>query len=243
MSKIRPLLKFGRGNAKLGKNVYHFSLPSGFTCPMALECLSRANRKTGKITDGKQTKFRCFSASQECIFPSVRKARWHNFDALKGLSVDGMAALIDLSLPSKANIIRIHVGGDFFSQDYFDAWLTVAKRNPEVLFYAYTKNLPVWIARLDRIPSNLVLTASRGGKRDDLIDAYSLREARVIYSVAEAESLGLEIDHDDSKAMSNGPSFALLIHGVQPAGSFASEAKRALNGLGSYGRLSKGKGA
>ena len=49
----------------------------------------------------------------------------------------------------------------------------------------------------------------------------------------------LEIDHDDSHAADptrRRKSFALLIHGVQPKGSAASAAVRALNGEGSYSR-------
>lgn len=236
MPKVTALLKFSQGNAKLGKNIFTFSLPSGFACPHALDCLSKAHKTTGKITDGKATQFRCFSASQEALYPTVRKQRWHNFDVLKGLSVAEMYGLISRSLPSKANMVRIHVGGDFFSQAYFDAWLAVAEDNPSVTFYAYTKSLPYWVARLDSIPSNLILTASRGGRKDDLIDLHKLREARVVFSVEEAESLGLELDHDDSHAYTHGPSFALLIHGTQPKGSKAASAKNALKGLGSYSK-------
>lgn len=241
MSKIIPLLKFSQGNAKLGKNIFTFSLPSGFACPHALDCLSKAHKTTGKITDGKATQFRCFSASQEALYPSVRAQRWHNFDSLRGLAVDEMYGLIFLSIPSKANMVRIHVGGDFFSQDYFDAWLAVAEQMPEVTFYAYTKSLPYWVSRIHDIPSNLILTASRGGRRDDMIETYKLREARVVFSVEEAESLGLEIDHDDSHAYNHGPSFALLIHGTQPKGSKAASAKNALKGLGSYSKKKKGE--
>ena len=236
MARIVPLLKFGKGNAKLGKDVWTFSLPSGYACPMAHACLSKADKVTGKITDGKATEFRCFSASQESLYPSVRKARWYNFGALRGLTQTQMTSLIELSLPSKAEIVRVHVAGDFFSQAYFDAWMAVARNNPDVLFYAYTKSLPYWIARLGTIPENFVLTASEGGRKDNLIAEYGLRSARVVYSVQEAANLNLEIDHDDSHAMKQGPSFALLIHGIQPAGSKAASAKRLLQGEGSYGR-------
>lgn len=236
MSRIIPLLKFGKGNAKLGKRIHTFSLPSGHACPMAHACLSKADKATGKIKDGPHTEFRCFSASQEALYKNVRDSRWHNFASLRGLTLSQMANLINLSLPSKAEIVRIHVAGDFFSQAYFDAWLQVARNNPHVLFYAYTKSLPYWIARLGTIPANFVLTASEGGRKDNLIAEYGLRSARVVYSVAEATTLGLEIDHDDSHAMKPGPSFALLIHGIQPAGSKAASAKQLLQGAGSYPR-------
>lgn len=191
---------------------------------------------TGKISDGVHTEFRCFSASQESLYPSVRKARWHNFEELKGKSLEEMRDAILASLPKKISTVRIHVSGDFFSQNYFDAWLWAAMERPGILFYAYTKSLPYWIARLDRIPTNFILTASRGGRKDELIAKHGLREARVVYSVKEAEELGLSLDHDDSLAYNRGPSFALLIHGTQPKGSAAGIAKNALKGEGSYSR-------
>ena len=61
----------------------------------------------------------------------------------------------------------------------------------------------------------------------------------MVFSEEEAEARGLEIDHDDSHAavpswLNN--DFALLVHGVQPAGSEAARALSALKGKGSYGR-------
>ena len=236
-----PMLKFTNGNAKLEKGIWSFSVPSGHTCPFAKDCLSKADRSTGKITDGKATVFRCFSASQEAVFPNVRNSRWHNFDVLKGLKFGEMASLIQKSLPPSAKKIRIHVGGDFFSQSYFDAWLCVAKVNPDIVFYSYTKSLKFWIKRLEEIPSNFILTASKGTKNDSLIEEYNLRYSEVVYSIEEAEEKGLEIDHDDSHAYTGGPSFALLIHGTQPAKSESGKKKNALKGVGSYSRRKGGK--
>ena len=50
------------------------------------------------------------------------------------------------------------------------------------------------------IPNNLVLTASRGGSQDELIEKHNLREAVVVYSEEAAAEKGLEIDSDDSHA-------------------------------------------
>src|SRR5262249_8135618 len=96
-------------------------------------------------------------------------------------------------------------------------------------------SLPYWVKRLDVIPDNLILTASYGGTHDHLIDAHNLRSARVVFSVQEAAALGLEIDHDDSHAMTAGPSFALLIHGSQPRGTNASPAVAVLRAAGEFG--------
>jgi hypothetical protein len=144
-----------------------------------------------------------------------------------------MAKEINHVLPKKAGVIRIHVAGDFFNFKYFLAWCKVARMNPNVLFYAYTKSLKFWIQAdaKNLIPDNLVLTASRGGRLDDLIESYNLRETIVVHSEQEAWDKGLEIDHDDSHAAnpnSRDKDFALLIHGTQAKGSTAAEALKIL---------------
>jgi hypothetical protein len=235
-------LVFGKGNGKL-KDVHTFSLPAGWTCPYARECLSRADRTTGAIKDGKETRFRCFAASMERM-TSVRVSRWRNLEALKRAEREGglgaMVRLILASLPKGARTVRVHVSGDFWSQLYFDAWNVVAWVRPDVLFYAYTKAIPLWAARLGSTPSNFVLTASKGGTHDDMAETLGMRTARVVLSEGEAEALGLAIDHDDSLAMGNGGDFALLIHGTQPPGSGASKAWQIVKGnSGGYGEKSR----
>jgi len=81
------------------------------------------------------------------------------------------------------------------------------------------------------LPSNLVLTASRGGKYDELIDLHAWKEAVVVYSEQEAIDKGLDVDHDDTHAAFGKKDFALLIHGTQPKGSAASEALQKIKKL------------
>lgn len=233
---MNALLKFQKGNAKLDKKIFTFSLPSGHACPFAKNCLSKVDKETGKLTDGPHTEFRCFSASAEALYPAVRNARFHNFDLLKEAKTKkGMVDLILASLPKNSTIIRIHVAGDFFNQTYFDAWLEVAKIKSNVIFYAYTKSLNYWIARLNEIPANMKLTASKGGSTDNLITKHNLKYAEVVYSEAEAIEKGLEIDHTDEHAYNYDKPFALLIHGTQPAGTSASKALQALRKIGKGG--------
>ena len=231
-------LKFGNPNAKLkkmikaklGLRLKTFTLPAGYTCPGAQDCLSRADRVTGKVTDGKETVFRCFMASAESRSPSLRKLVWHNFELIQSAlknGVDAVADLIHNSLPEKFDIMRVHVGGDYFNEDYLQAWIEVAKRNPEKVFYSYSKSLHIF--KKYALPENLVLTASRGGKFDNLIDLHGWKEAVVVYSEQEAQDKGLEIDGDDTHAAFGKENFALLIHGTQPKGSAASKALSALS--------------
>lgn len=229
-------LKFGKANAKLkaleqltGKKVYTFSLLSGHNCPYAKDCHSKVEVKNNKrkVVDGPHTQFRCFSASEEAVYTGVYNVRKHNTDLIAKAGPNKSAELIKSSIPSGAEIIRIHVGGDFKTQWYFDAWLKVAQDRPDILFYFYTKSLPFLVKRLDDVNAldNFVYTASRGGFKDELIDEYGLREAIVVYHPDEAE---YEIDHDDSHAALGNTNFNLLIHGTQPKDSLASEAIKKL---------------
>jgi hypothetical protein len=229
-------LKFGEGNAKLSKAIATFSLPAGHSCPFAKECLSKADRITGKIIDGKHCKFRCFSASAENTYKNVREARWFNFDLMREAGeIEKMANLIQRSLPFGISIIRIHVSGDYYNEKYFLAWLNVSLNNPAVIFYAYTKALPLWTKYKEYIPSNFRLTASKGGTCDNLIKTNKLKYAEVVFSTEEARRKGLELDHDDSHAISSKKSFGLLLHGIQPAGTEAAMALTQLKQQGIFG--------
>ena len=228
--KVAALAKWLDGK----KKIYSFDLLSGWACPQADKCMSRAILVDGKrrIQDGPNTEFRCFSASQEVVYTNVYNLRKANFDAIRSLkTVDEIVSTIQAALPKNAGIVRIHVAGDFFNGIYFAAWLRVIADNPNVLFYAYTKALNHWIDRMDTVNqlSNFVLTASRGGRLDSKIDEYGLREAIVLQNENEAEDFNLEVDNDDSHAAipdSRHKSFALIIHGTQPAKPKVKKAKK-----------------
>jgi hypothetical protein len=228
-----PVLIFGKGNAKVDKGTLTFSLPAGHTCPMAFQCMAKADRHTGRLTDGKNQKFRCFSASAEAAFPTVRKARWKNFETIEAtLKAGGPQALTQLFLdyiPGIIHNVRIHVAGDFFHIDYFDAWAETARHRPLTTFYAYTKSLHLWKMRLGQLPPNFVLTASKGGRKDHLIEELNLRSAQVVFHPDIARKENLSIDHNDHLARSpDVRAFALLLHGPQAKNSEGSRATQRL---------------
>lgn len=243
------LLKFSgvkTGNSKIAHP--SFSLPAGHTCKFAKDCKSCADRDTGKLTDNPELRFRCFAATQENYLTSLRRMRWHNYDLLrKTKSVDEMADLIDrsfkVSFPKAIPVLRLHVGGDFYDQAYFAAWMEMARRHPNMVIYAYTKALPFWVKHKDVIPSNFRLTASVGGTHDYLIDTEKLKSSRVVFSQEEADALGLKVDHDDSNAAFGDESFATMLHGTQPPKSDASKARMSLHKTGFTGYGDKGKKA
>jgi len=189
-------------------SAYAWNLPSGWTCPSAEACLSKADRVTGTITHGPKQKFRCYSAMTE-RYPSVRERLWCNFDAVKGKTPEEVADVLEC-LPKKARLVRTHAAGDFFSQAYFDGWLLFASRHPDVHFWAFTKSVSFWVNRIAEIPANFELQASVGGKQDALIKQHNLKYAQVVWSEEEAQRLGLEIDTDDRLAAYGKSPFALL---------------------------------
>tara|TARA_R110002020_G_scaffold367731_1_gene579637 strand:+ start:3623 stop:4270 length:648 start_codon:yes stop_codon:yes gene_type:complete len=188
---------------------YAWNLPSGFSCPAAEQCLAKADRKTGKVWNGPKQTYKCYSAVYE-RFPTVRNRVWANFDAVRGKDASEIAVTLLRCFPKKAKRVRPHISGDFYSQDYFDGWLQFIRAMPHVHFWAFTKSLPFWIKRFDKIPENFTLTASRGGKFDNLIEQHKLKSATVVYSIAEASERGLPLDTDDKLAAYGNQSFALM---------------------------------
>lgn len=238
---VECFLSIQPSNAK----IHHpfLSLPAGYTCRGARDCKSFANKETGKITDTPNTRFRCYAASEESRYKTARKSRWRNYDLLMDArTVDNMAKLIvdsiNITYPH-THVFRIHESGDFFSQTYFDAWIKAAKDLPQIIFYAYTKMLPLWVRRLSEIPDNLKLNASKGGVYDRLIEQHNLKFAEVVFSVEEAIAKKLHIDKNDDLAWRQDNSFAILLHGTQPKGSEAAVALSTLKKQGYTGYSKK----
>ena len=230
------LLRITFENAKL-KGIWHFSLPSGWTCPGAQNCYTKADRETGKITDLQTPDadgiiYRCYAAMDEARRPNVRKVRWDNFSLLlERKSTAEKTQLIVESIKAsglnRGGTLRVHIGGDYYNQSYFNAWMKAASYFPNVTFYSYTKSVKFlleYIAAHGGLPKNFVFTCSKGGKHDHLIPQTMVKSAKVFFSTDEANALGLEIDHTDDLAISGSDDFALVIHGSQPAGSAASKA-------------------
>jgi len=227
------MLHFSHGNAKLNKQTVIFNLPAGSTCPGALQCFSMAvadaNGKRS-IRDGEHTQFRCFAASSEVQYDNVYINRQANFKAIvEALKHGNCADLIhtELQKARKKNtkLVRIHESGDFFSAAYLLSWVMVAQANPDLKFYCYSKNLPLFVGLT--LPANFYFTASYGGKFDYLIDEGVFpRYAKVFMTEDDAIAAGYKVDVQDRSCFEDGP-FALLVHGTQPAGSDWGKAARA----------------
>ena len=253
------VLGFSKGNAKL--EWPYFSLPAGYTCPFATVCKNFPAKWEGPIKGGKwkkpasweknikpgpQAEIMCYAARAQGQYPGANVQAFKNLDLLKKMKTkEKMANLITKSIEyhglANTDILRIHEAGDFFSQDYFDAWIEVAKKMPQTLFYAYTVSLPYYMARKNSLPKNFKVIASMDKHNENVILDNGLRYSRVVGTEEEARVLGLPIDVDDSIAWSSDDSFALVIHGSQPKGSEAAETLKQNRKSGLYDKIKQAK--
>ena len=253
------VLGFSKNNAKL--EWPYFSLPAGYTCPFATVCKNFPARWEGPIKGGKfkrpaswdknikpgpQAEIMCYAARAQGQYPGANVQAFKNLDLLKKMKTkEKMANLIIKSMEyhglANTDILRIHEAGDFFSQDYLDAWIEVAKRMPQTLFYAYTVSLPYYMARKNSLPKNFKMIASMDRKNEQFILDNGLRYSRVVGSEEEARELGLPIDVDDSIAWGSDDNFALVIHGSQPKGSEAAQALKQNRQSGLYDKIKQAK--
>ena len=216
----KPNGKLKKLQKVIQKKCYSLDLPAGWSCPFAKDCKSKVIGTIYglKVCDSPQTKFRCYAASLEAIYQNSFIRRWNNFKILKKhrRNIDVLANLISLALPQNCEVLRYNTSGDFFCKEYMEAAILAAKKHPNIIFYAYTKNIKDWLKLRDNSPPNFRITASIGGKYDDLISQNNLISARVVKTLKEAKKHKLPIDQDDTHAYHNKESFALLIHGSQP---------------------------
>lgn len=172
------MLTYSKANMKLKvladfygyhyNQVVTFDLPAGFTCGKSDICMTFSNPVTGRIT--RVGRIMCYASKVEAYSPSCRRMRWSNFDQLKACKedVEQMVNLLCEPLNDKIRIVRLHSSGDFYRQEYFNAWVKVATRNPQISFFGYTKELKHVLVEK---PSNFVLEYSYGGKDDKVRDS------------------------------------------------------------------------
>lgn len=135
-----------RGNLKLDKSVATFSLPPGLTCHNCKDCWDT-----------------CY-ARKAMHRPNVQKAWTRNYNlALRNPRAFVLKINEELAdLEHKGvKYVRVHVGGDFFSQEYIGNWETIAVLNPNLYFYAYTKVMDMFDFRtLSKAVDNFFLINS-----------------------------------------------------------------------------------
>jgi hypothetical protein len=111
-----------RGNSKLGRSIWVWSIPASTTCPGKTElCDSR-----------------CYAQRGFYVMPSVKRAHERNLESSR---MDDFAArIVDEINKKHITTLRIHSSGDFYSTAYIKKWHTVVKACPDTRFFTYTRS-------------------------------------------------------------------------------------------------------
>ena len=209
--EVKKLL--GTGNSKLvktgnelGVKIFNFSIPAGndkitgkITCPFAAECLKL-----------------CYAKKGAYAWSNVQLALHERFEASKETDfVARVTSELAKVKPGKQIYIRIHDSGDFYSPAYFAKWLEIARLNPAVRFYAYTKSHS-FIRGNFNLPENFDLIFSLGSKNDELINQETERHSKIFYSMDEMNAAGYTdasyLDLYATKWFTPNHKIGLLIH-------------------------------
>lgn len=159
-----------------------------------------------KLTSGKN--FLTCPSAGVCAQLCYARSGTYNFSNVKAAHVRNLELILDNPITWKARVseelkakryqenksVRIHDSGDFFSEEYFLLWVEIAKENPHVFFYAYTKE--VAMVKRHVLPDNFVIIFSMGGTQDHLVDKENDRHADVFPSLEALEEAGYSNQED-----------------------------------------------
>jgi len=135
-------------------------MPAGITCPGASEwCLLYCYAKAGWYI-------------RRALLVQTRLNNWTALEAAHRRggekAVEDELATAFRKLSTAYGIVRLNDGGDFPARWFVRSMLAAIRRNPDILFYAYTKSH--WLFEGEEIPNNLRLTQSLDGKWDNKAD-------------------------------------------------------------------------
>lgn len=167
--------KLKKTSKELGKRVFNFGITAYKTstgkvvCPFAKDCIKYCYAKKGAYS---------WSNVKPAFEKRYNITKKENFASL----------MIEQVKRKKADYIRIHDSGDFYSKKYLNKWLTVAKELPNVKFYAYTKSHDFF--RGLQLPDNFDIIFSEGSKLDYKINKDTERHASIFKTKEELIKAG-----------------------------------------------------
>ena len=227
VTRVRNSKIFSTNNRKVNncgevyaERMVAFDLRAGVTCPAAMLCLSYVERDDNgraRLVDGERAKFRCYAASQEVLYKNTYNLRERN---KKLADSESFVEIINQEI-RRLNItaIRIHSSGDFYSGVYLKKWIQIAKMNPDVRFFGYTK-MASFIKFLNAIP-NMFFVYSNGGVYDGKEILNGIPCNTVVNSAQEGIEKGLTVTCEKTHMSSDyemivaGKSFCIVVHGAQ----------------------------
>jgi hypothetical protein len=121
-----------------------WSIPALVTCPYSTQLCRKY----------------CYAKKTERIYKRTRSARAQNLiDSMQDDFAERMIEAIKEKVQERKKVwVRIHEGGDFYSREYFQAWMSIARALPNIRFMAYTKSID--FIEAETIPNNVTLRFS-----------------------------------------------------------------------------------
>ena len=193
--------KLKKTSKALNLRVFNFGIPAyksvtgKLTCPFADECI----------------KF-CYARKGAYIWGNVKPAFESRYELSKSpLFVEEMNKEIKRV---RADYVRVHDSGDYYSTEYLNKWIEIAIHNPDVRFYSYT-NCVEMLKSAD-LPENYDIIFSDSGKQKHLIDQTVDRHTRIFSNSVDLIKFGYkdtsEIDLYATKWFNDTIKVGLIIH-------------------------------
>lgn len=168
--------------------IYNWSIPAWYvrlddgkifkTCPNAGACAKVCYARNGtyrfrNVAEAHKRNLMKYLDSPETwrieMIAELAHKRFRPTGVRREIGIDSLEdPWLDWWLDEGGRAVRIHDSGDFFSREYLNDWLIVADATPDVLFYAYTKEVSIFRS-VKRFPKNFRFLFSYGGLEDDLI--------------------------------------------------------------------------
>jgi hypothetical protein len=193
--------KLKKTSKALDLRVFNFGIPayksaSGrLTCPMADECV----------------KF-CYARKGAYIWGNVKPAFESRYELTKSpLFVEAMNKEI---LRVRADYVRVHDSGDYYSKEYLQKWIEIAIHNPNVRFYSYTNMIEMFLNT--SLPDNYDIIFSDSGKQKSLINPLKHRHTKIFSTSFALQEAGYtdasSVDLMATKWFNNTNKVGLIFH-------------------------------
>ena len=191
--------KLKKSSLKHNAKIYTFDIPAyktaagKITCPFAKDCI----------------KF-CYAQKGAFIWSPAKNK--HNQNYLNTKKDDFVDVIQDeINRKRKITHVRIHSSGDYYSPKYLNKWVTIAKNNPNIIFYSYTKSIPL-VNKINK-PSNFIFIYSHGSKVDFMINEKKDRHAKIFKNQDELLQAGyIDASGDDLLALTPNKKVGLIFH-------------------------------
>jgi len=148
MSKRKLLIA---GNSTMPSSVGIFNLPPLLTCTPSEWCLKHCYALKGRFL---------WTTTKEAYYWRYSQSLMKNF-AEKMIS--------EINWRRSIKYVRVHISGDFYSCDYIDKWVRIAKTLPEIIFRTNTRRLEGFQKYMRKVfPQNFVVRESTDPTRNSL---------------------------------------------------------------------------